>query len=350
MKPDFKLITLLFTTLLVNAASAQKRVDEFIYDEAPFPQCHASTLVEIPGGLAAAWFGGTAEGKRDVEIWFSTHQEGQWAAPRSVADGVQASGERFPCWNPVLFREGDDLRLYYKVGPSPREWWGMLITSSNNGQDWSEPQRLPDGILGPIKNKPVLLGGKRLVAGSSTEHDGWRVHMEWTDDAGKTWEKSSPLNLKGGLESIQPTILQLSDGRLQILCRSKNARQVTTAFSKDQGATWSDISATTLPNNNSGLDAVTLKDGRHVLVYNHLTRGRHQLHVAMSKDGENWEAVMILENEPGQEFSYPAVVQTSDGLVHITYTWKRRRVKHVAFDPAKVESTPIVEGVWPSTK
>lgn len=156
--------------------------------------------------------------------------------------------------------------------------------------------------------------------------------------------------MKGGLESIQPTILQLSDGRLQILCRSKNARQVTTSFSEDNGASWSEISATTLPNNNAGLDAVTLKDGRHVLVYNHLTRGRNQLHVAMSEDGVDWEAVMVLENEPGQEFSYPAVIQTSDGLVHITYTWKRRRVKHVVFDPAQVKPTPIVDGAWPTTK
>jgi predicted neuraminidase len=137
---------------------------------------------------------------------------------------------------------------------------------------------------------------------------------------------------------------------LQILCRSKNARKVTTAFSEDQGATWSEITATSLPNNNAGLDAVTLQDGRHVLVYNHLIRGRNQLHVAISKDGRNWEAVTVLENEPGQEFSYPAVIQTSDGLVHITYTWKRRRVKHVVMDPARVESTPIVDGEWPVQK
>ena len=350
MKLNLALTTCLLGSFLLNTAQAQKLVDEFIYDEAPFPQCHASTLVEISGGLAAAWFGGTAEGHRDVEIWFSQHREGQWTVPRSVANGVQKSGERFPCWNPVLFRNGDELRLYYKVGPNPREWWGMVITSSNNGRDWSEPQRLPEGILGPIKNKPVLVAGKRLVAGSSTEHDGWRVHMEWTDDAGVTWKKSEPLNLKGGLESIQPTLLQLSDGRLQILCRSKNARKVTTAFSEDQGATWSEITATSLPNNNAGLDAVTLQDGRHVLVYNHLIRGRNQLHVAISKDGRNWEAVTVLENEPGQEFSYPAVIQTSDGLVHITYTWKRRRVKHVVMDPARVESTPIVDGEWPVQK
>ena len=334
--------------LACSFASAQTLTEEFIYEQAPFAQCHASTLAEISGGFAAAWFGGTAEGKSDVEIWFATKKGGQWSAPQSVANGQQVSGERYPCWNPVLFRKGGQLSLFYKVGPSPREWWGMVIRSSNDGLDWSAPERLPEGVLGPIKNKPVLLADGRLLAGSSTEHDGWRVHMEWTEDEGASWKKSGFLNSKGKMESIQPTILQLADGRLQILCRSRSAGKITTAFSEDRGDTWSAISATTLPNNNSGLDAVTLANGQQVLVYNHLNRSRHQLHVASSKDGKAWNAVMVLENEPGNEFSYPAVIQSEDGLVHITYTWKRRRIKHVVFDPAAIETTPIVDGVWPS--
>ena len=77
---------------------------------------------------------------------------------------------RHPCWNPVLFDvPGAGLMLFYKVGPSPQTWWGMVRTSRDSGRTWSEARRLPDGILGPIKNKPVRLADGTLVAGSSTE-------------------------------------------------------------------------------------------------------------------------------------------------------------------------------------
>ncbi len=90
-----------------------------------------------------------------------------------------------------------------------------------------------------------------------------------------------------------------------------------------------------LPNPNSGTDAVTLReDGRFLLVYNHTREGRTPLNVALSRDGRTWEQALTLEDAPGGEFSYPAVIQTGDGLVHITYTWMRRRIKHVVVDPA----------------
>jgi len=78
-------------------------------------------------------------------------------------------------------------------------------------------------------------------------------------------------------------------------------------------------------------------DRRHLLVYNHTAKGRTPLNVAISNDGEEWEGVVVLEKEPG-EFSYPAVIQTRDGLVHISYTWKRQRVRHVVLDPTRLAS------------
>jgi predicted neuraminidase len=103
---------------------------------------------------------------------------------------------------------------------------------------------------------------------------------------------------------------------------------------------------TTLPNPNSGTDAVTLRDGRQLLVYNHTGQGRSPLNVAISRDGRNWEAALVLESEPA-EYSYPAVIQTSDALVHVTYTWRRQRIKHVTIDPAKLTSAPIRDLAWP---
>ena len=306
----------------------------FVFESAPFASCHASTIAETEGGLVAAWFGGTAEGEPDVAIWVARRRGGAWSAPVRVADGLEPDGTRHPCWNPVLFQPKDGpLLLFYKVGPRPSRWWGRLRTSADGGATWSEASRLPEGILGPIKNKPVALPDGTLLCPSSTEHDGWRVHFERTRDLGRTWEKTGPLNDGTTIGAIQPTVFLTKDGLLA-LCRTRQQR-VGEVRSADGGRTWGGMTLTGLPNSNAGLDGVTLADGRHLLVYNHATRGRTPLNVAVSPDGRSWKAALILESEPG-EYSYPAVIQAADGTVHLTYTWKRRRIRHVALDPARL--------------
>ena len=334
----------------VEPAGAQsgKFEAEFIYQTAPIPECHASTLAEVKGGLIAAWFGGTAEKNPDVGIWVSRHAAGGWTAPVEVASGLQADGKRYPCWNPVLFQmPGGPLVLFYKVGPSPSTWWGMRIESDDGGRTWSRPERLPQDIAGPIKNKPILLADGTLLCGSSTEDQGWRVHVEFTKDAGKTWTRTDALCDGTNVQAIQPTILRHSGDNVQILCRARSAGRILSASSADAGKTWSPLVPIDLPNPNSGIDGVTLADGRHLLVYNHTPRGRSPLNVAVSKNGKTWEAGAVLESEPG-EYSYPAVIQTADGRVHVTYTWKRKKIRHVTLDPAKFVLRPIVDGKWPA--
>jgi len=345
--------TLAGSALLPRVRAAEPAVQpgfvsaEFIYEQAPFPQCHASTLAETPAGLVAAWFGGTHEKHPDVGIWCSRRQTGGWTAPVEVANGVQDAGGRHPCWNPVLFQPtAGPLLLFYKVGPEPQKWWGMLITSDDGGQTWSAPRRLPENILGPVKNKPVLLSSGELLCGSSTEHDGWRVHFERTADLGRTWERTEPVNDGRAIGAIQPSILNHGNGRLQAVGRSRQGK-VFEIWSEDSGRTWGAMSLTALPNPSSGIDAVTLADGRHLIVYNHTARGRSPLNVSVSADGKRWQAAAVLESEPG-EYSYPAVIQTADGLAHITYTWKRQRIKHVVLDPAKLALKEIRDGVWPA--
>jgi predicted neuraminidase len=316
---------------------------EFIYETAPFPQCHASTIAEY-GSLVTAWFGGTREKHPDVGIWFSRLEDNRWTEPVEVANGVQDKDTRYPCWNPVLFT-GGPLHLFYKVGPSPSTWWGMVIRSTDNGRTWSKPEKLPDGMIGPVKNKPVLLSDGRLLCGSSTEDHGWRVHMEWTIDARINWERTPPLCDGVSQGAIQPTILKHGD-KLQILCRNRTPGPLWQSWSDDGGRTWSKLDLIDLPHPGSGIDGVTLSDGRQLLVYNHTIRGRSPLNVAVSQDGRKWDAALVLEDTPG-EFSYPAVIQTADGRVHITYTWKRQRVKHVTVDPAKLVLRPIVDSKWP---
>jgi predicted neuraminidase len=324
----------------VAVAAAEPEVVEFIFESAPFASAHASTIVETRDGLVAAWFGGTREGANDVGIWTSRRAGGKWSPPVEVATGVQPDGSRLPTWNPVLFelRKGE-LTLFYKVGPNPRAWWGMTRTSSDDGRTWSAARRLPDGILGPIKNKPVRLADGTVIAPSSTETPDspsiWRVHFERTRDAGTSWTVSRPpAAVTGAIDAIQPSILMHPGGKLQAVGRTRAGRVFET-WSEDAGQTWSPMTLTELPNPSAGTDAVTLKDGRHLLVYNHTPKGRTPLHVAISRDGKKWDTAHVLESEPG-EYSYPAVIQTADGLVHITYTWRRERIKHVVLDPAKL--------------
>ena len=325
---------------------------EFIFEKNPVPSCHATTIVEAKdGALVAAWFAGEAEGKPDVSIWMARQVDGKWSAPVKVAEGTQPDGKRFPCWNPVLFqpKEGP-LQLYYKIGPNPVEWWGMLRLSEDNGKTWGEARRLPEGILGPIKNKPVQLKDGTILSGSSAEGfkvgPSWQIHFERSRDNGATWEKIAVEQPANGPASIQPSILFLKDGGLMAIGRTKNAKLFFTV-SNDQGTTWSKVDLTDLPNPNSGTDAVTLKDGRHLLIYNHTAKGRSPLNLAVSKDDITREAALVLEDEPKAEFSYPAIIQTSDGLVHVTYTWKRKLVKHVVIDPAKLVTRPMEGLSWP---
>jgi predicted neuraminidase len=314
----------------------------FIFRSPPFPACHAATITETPGGLIAACFGGSREGAADVEIWVM-HQEGYgWSMPYPTATG-QEKHTRYPCWNPVLYQAlGGELLLFYKVGPAPDRWWGMLMESTDQGLTWQPPRRLPDGILGPAKNKPVRLPNGSLLCPSSSEHDGWRVHIEITGDLGMSWQR---FDVPGQYQAIQPCVLEHADGGLQLLCRS-TCGWIVTAWSQDGGFTWSALEKISLPNPNSGIDAVSLTDGRHLLVYNYagMETGRWggkrtPLNLAVSQDGIRWKPTLVLEKDQG-EYSYPAVIQDAHGKVHIVYTWKRQNLCHVELEPDELGDEP----------
>ncbi len=267
----------------------------------------------------AAWFGGTKERNPDVCIWVSRKVNGKWSEGVNVANGIQNDTLRYPCWNPVLYQiPNGDLLLFYKIGPSPGTWKGFMKTSKDGGITWSAQQALPEGILGPVKNKPVLLSNGTLLAPSSSEAKGWKVHMETSPDNGKTWKTFTVAD--GETQgAIQPSILFHKDGSLQALCRSRD-RAILETWSKDNGETWSPLVKTELPNNNSGTDALTLKDGRQLLVYNHVlppgkeTKGaRTPLNVAISPEGKKWFAALILENSPISQIPHPGLNPNKNG-------------------------------------
>ncbi len=354
MRSKILYATILLTPAATEAMAADSAVvkSEFVFESAPFASCHASTIVEKGGGrLATAFFAGSGEGNDDIGIWISRFVDGHWLPPVEAARGESSDGKRQPCWNPVLFQpKTGPLFLFYKVGPSPSRWWGMIRTSNDEGKTWGEARRLPEGILGPIKDKPAQLASGDLVCPSSTENNGWQIHFERTSDLGRTWTRTEPLNDGRKLAAIQPTILfrgSIGGDKLLALGRTRQGHIFRIA-SNDGGKSWGQISLTELPNPNSGIDAVTLSDGRQLLVYNHSDRDRSPLNVAVSRDGDHWQAACVLEEQPQSEFSYPAVIQTRDGLVHCTYTWNRKRIRHVVLDPAKIAARDFENGRWPS--
>lgn len=323
-------------------------ISEPIFTQAPFPQCHASTLAETPSGLVAAWFGGTKEGHPDVGIWLSRHRAGAWSPPVEVANGAETEDPRVNCLNPVLFQvPAGPLLLFYKTG----QWWAYVKRSTDDGLTWSKPKRLYNGLFGPVKNKPVLLSDGSILSPTSTEYRGWdgrmwRVQFERSVDQGDSWQVIGPVNDGIEIDAIQPSILVHPNHRLQAMGRTAQGR-IFDIWSEDEGRTWGKMTLTDLPNPNSGTDALTLKDGRHLLVYNHSGQRpegkngpRSPLNVALSQDGKTWSSVLVLENQPG-EFSYPAIIQAADGRVHITYTWKRQHIRHVVVDPAKLVLGPL---------
>ncbi len=362
--------------------------EEFLFKDAPFKECHAATIAELPNGdLVSAYFAGTRERNPDVCIYVSRKLKGSdsWTEPKIAADGVfdltdtlcavaglsgineettlatagpiaenfkgnVENARRKACWNPVLFQipGSDELLLFYKIGSSVGDWTGWLSRSTDGGITWSEREPLPNGFLGPIKNKPEYING-RIISPSSRELNGWRALIEYSDDNGKTWKTSGEIPSElmyttndtshlQPINSIQPSILRLPDGRLQILCRTRNAK-LATSFSDDNGETWSTMTLSNVPNNQSGTDAVTLKDGRHVLIYNNFEtiqgtpKGpRTPLSIAISDDGSDWKHIITLEDSPINKYEYPSIIQGADGTIHAVYTWRRSRIKYVKLD------------------
>ena len=337
---------ILYSLLLANfnflsgQYDLKKISEEMVFNKPPFQECHASTILEInQNEMLVAAFGGTKEGEKDVSIWLTRKKKSVWQTPIIVDTGKSNYKTEYPCWNPVLFKSiSGKITLFYKLGPSPREWWGMEKNSIDNGLTWTKAKELPKNILGPIKNKPFQLFNGTILSPSSTETRtygelSWKIHVEKSSDDGISWKKI-PIDTSTKYDVIQPSILNLGNGKLKLLCRSRN-NFIMESFSNNNGESWSKISKTKLPNPNSGTDAITLSNGLHLLVYNPLKNGkndRSKLSIAISIDGNTWEDIYSLEDNLKGEYSYPAIIESNDNRIHVSYTYDRKNIKYSVFE------------------
>lgn len=306
-----------------------KTVKEYVYDlkQAPTPEAHASTVLKLKNGdLLAAWFGGSKEGEPDVRIWMARRTGGVWQKPVQIQDTIA-----YTHWNPVLFEtKSGEILLFFKSGSNQIPTWRTYVTVSHDGgEHFGEVKELVEGDVGgrgPVKNKPIYLSNGTLIAPASIETETrWYPMMDLSYDDGKTWEAVEvpmPTDVEAAL--IQPTLWESEAGTVHALMRSKQ-QCLWRTDSHDGGKCWCTAYPTEIPNNNSGLDLVRMRDGTLALVSNPVIQRRFPLTLAFSADnGKSFQKALTLEDDAG-EFSYPAIIFEGDKL-YITYTYNRKGI------------------------
>ena len=319
--------------------------EEFINPDAPQPMAHVSSICELPDGkLAATWYAGSREGAPDVAIFFATSEPRQhaWSNPRTIVTPETAARDSGRAvrkvGNALIFSDrAGKLWLVY-VTITIGGWSGSslnLASSSDQGQSWTPGRRL---TLSPffnlselVKNGPVRLSGSGWAVPIYHELVGKFPELLWLDHAGE-----SKSRIAGGSAGFQPALVALStNDALAFLRDTTSRRRISMAHSHDAGRSWSAPEVIDFPNPDSGLDAVRLADGRLLLAFNDSASGRENLRLALSTDNaRTWRRVATIAQQAGAEFSYPFLLQTRDGNIHLVYTWKRKAIKHAVFNPA----------------
>lgn len=335
--------------------------EEFI-NEPGNMQVHAASIAELKDHtLAAVWYGGQYEGAPDTRIYFTTRARtpgASWALPVGIVDRDSASRElsRYikKIGNPLIFTDQDDRLVLIYVSVTVGGWSGSSLNikvSSDKGKTWSRSQRL---TLSPffnvselVRNNPLRLTDGGFLVPLYHEFIGVFSELLWLCPGdGKQAPIYYKTRLTWGTQYLQPAILGLTPGSAAAFYRSRRPNShVALSLSADAGATWSAPQYIDLPNPGSGLNALSLSDGRILLAFNDSSTRRDNLSLAVSnieykvptEHAEHTERAVVLENTPGEEFSYPYMLRASDGKIHLVYTWQRKRIKHLVFNEAWIE-------------
>ena len=308
---------------------------ELVFEKIPWAAAHhCSTIAEAGNGdLLCLWYGGSYESADDQVLFLSRRKKGErtWTEPEVV---VRNPGQ--PPGNAVVFRDGSDRiwivwgrmesRRPIRRGSGWSECRLMYRVSTDNGMKWSEDRLFEDRLGSLPRNVPITLkSGELVLPLSGRVGETYGSFLLKTSDNGMTWERSGVI--QGG---SQPTVVERGDGSLFVMMRKRG--RIMQSESSDGGRSWSEASESELNNPDAGIAMTRLHNGHLILVFNDSPIARTPLSIVRSTDeGRTWETPMKLEANPG-EYSYPCVIQTSDGKIHITYTYRRYAIKHVELD------------------
>ncbi len=340
--------------LFEEPAAPPRDQEPVYYEEFVCPQTtavHVGSICELADGtLASTWYAGSREGALDTSICFATRAAAAgsaWTEPRAIVTRDSAARElsRFvlKVGNPLLFADREDRLWLIYVSSAIGGWSASSLnvkTSTDGGDTWTKSRRL---TLSPylniselVRNKPVMLEGGGFVVAIYHENIAVFPEMLWMrgdPDGRAPWRKT---RITGGRAFLQPAVVPL--GRLSAVAffRSKTSEKaIGISWTSDAGLTWTDVGHTGLPHPEAGLDALYLRGGRILLAFNDSTSDRSNLRLAISRDrAATWTRVATIEEKPEKTFSYPYMVRTRDGLVHLVFTWRRERIKHVVFNEA----------------
>jgi predicted neuraminidase len=315
------------------------------------PSAHSCATCVLPGGdLLAVWFGGTREGASDVALFTARYdvKNAAWLPPVMAMDRHTAQrelGRRIKTiGNAVVFPDRDGTLWLVYVSVTVGGWSGSALnvrSSTDQGRTWSESRRLTVNpflnFSSLVRNKPVYASDGRIGLPVYHESAFQYPQMLWlTVGAAGTVDEYRMRNISHGPGLIQPAVVPLGNNRAAMMLRDKGGQgRIHTAYSDDNGWSWSEPEPIVLPNPNAAVDSLRLRDGRLLIAYNDATNGRENLRLAVSADdGQTWVAGPKVEDELLQEYSYPCLVEDERGRIHLTYTWKRQRIKHVEFNLA----------------
>lgn len=341
--PDFVLSHV--TELSKNTASMTMG---FVCEDCLVPSVHGANVIETQdGGLFATWFGGSREGGKDVVLWGAdlspvTHG---WSVPRRIVGPAetQAALGRYikTVGNSVLVRGWQNELLLYYVSVSVGGWAGSslnVVASHDEGKTWAEPVRL---ITSPFFNvstlnkcTPVHYSDGTIGLPIYHEFIGKFAELLRLDQAGHVLDK---IRITHGRHSIQPLLLPLGTQLALALMRDTGPvpGHVLMSLSDDAGKHWSADEKLRLPNPDSAVAGLRRPDGSLLLVFNDVESGRSSLALGVSRDqGRSWNTVRHFEqtNDGKSEYSYPYLIRSNDGTMHLLYTWNRKRIRHVAFN------------------